>query len=87
MCLTKAVGIVTRYGGFLHGSLCYTPSVCYCGLFVARQVAPPKVTLQRCDLLRSMWFCNSHASLSVMLVEFADTDTAQEMHHRADINS
>ena len=72
-----------------------TPSVCYCGLFVVRQVAPPKVTLQRGGDLQS--YCvrkdelvprgsalHMH-HLSVALVEFADTDSAQKMHYWVDI--
>ena len=43
-----------------------------------------KVTLQRCDLCGSAIHMRH---LSVTLVEFADTDTAQKMHHRADIDS
>ena len=69
-----------------------TPSVCYCGLFVVRQVALSKVTLQRCNLQGATYYvaCGSAihmCHLSVALVEFADTDTAQKMHHRADIDS
>ena len=66
--------------------------MCYCGLFVARQVAPLKVTLQRCDLQGATYYvaCGSAIHmhhLSVTLVEFANTDTAQKMHNRTDIDA
>ena len=72
-----------------------TPSVCYCGLFVARQVAPSKVTLQRGGDLQSYSVRKDELvprgsalhmhHLSVALVEFADTDSAQKMHYWVDI--
>ena len=70
-----------------------TPSVCYCGLFIARLVALSMVTLQRDlksysvrrdELVPRGSALHMH-HLSVALVEFADTDTAQKMHYWVDI--
>ena len=66
--------------------------MCYCGPFIVRQVALSEVTLQRFGLQGATYYvaCGSAIHmrhLSVALVEFADTDTAQKMHHRADIDS
>ena len=72
-----------------------TPSVCYCGLFIARLVALSMVTLQRGGDLKSYSVRRDELvargsaphmhHLSVVVVEFADTDTAQKMHYWVDI--